>query len=145
METSDAFESLTCRSCGRGFDPERFAHRCPDCGGILDPTYDLNRIDLDGDTVQDRRFDSMWRYEELLPFPRQTAVTMDEGGTQLVDCPMLADEMEVGQVLIKDEGRNPTGTFKDRGQSVGVPAGREIRAKTGPRAAAGRGRRSAGD
>jgi threonine synthase len=47
---------------------------------------------------------------------------MDEGATPLVSCPTLAEEMGVGAVLIKDEGRNPTGTFKDRGQTVAVTA-----------------------
>jgi threonine synthase len=69
---------------------------------------------------------------------------MDEGGTQLVECPMLAAEMGVGQVFIKDEGRNPTGTFKDRGQSVAVTAAREFGAETVALASAGNAGQSAG-
>ncbi|WP_232701164.1 threonine synthase [Halobacterium wangiae] len=122
METTPAFEGLTCVDCEETFDPETATHRCPDCGGILDPTYDYAAIDVTREDFESRRFDSMWRYEELLPFTRESAVSMDEGATALVDCPKLADEMGVGRVLIKDEGRNPTGTFKDRGQTVAMTA-----------------------
>jgi len=125
METTAAFEGLACTDCDGTFDPEHATHRCPDCGGILDPTYDYGDIDLTRSDLADRRFDSMWRYRELLPFPREAAVTMDEGTTPLVPCPSLADELGVERVLLKDEGRNPTGTFKDRGQTVAVTAARE--------------------
>src|SRR6056297_1102489 len=122
METTEAFVGLTCVDCGETFDPETATHRCPDCGGILDPDYDYDAIDLSRADLDSRPFESMWRYEELLPFPRSAAVSMDEGTTQLVECPKLADEMGVGRVLFKDEGRNPTGTFKDRGQTAAITA-----------------------
>jgi threonine synthase len=122
METTDAFSGLECVDCGELHDAETATHRCPDCGGILDPTYDYDALDVDRETFESRPFDSLWRYEELLPFPRSAAVTMGEGATALVDCPTLAEEMGVDRVLFKDEGRNPTGTFKDRGQTGAVTA-----------------------
>jgi threonine synthase len=122
METTEAFVGLTCVDCAETFDPETATHRCPDCGGILDPDYDYDSIDLSRSDLESRQLETMWRYEELLPFPREAAVTMDEGATPLVECPELADELEVGRVLLKDEGRNPTGTFKDRGQTAAVTA-----------------------
>ncbi|TYL39160.1 threonine synthase [Natronococcus pandeyae] len=122
METTDAFVGLECVDCGSTVDADVEGHQCPDCGGILDPNYDYDAVDLDRESLASRPFDSMWRYEELLPFTRESAVTMDEGTTPLVDCPKLADEMGVERVLIKDEGRNPTGTFKDRGQTLAVTA-----------------------
>ena len=122
METTEAFTGLTCFDCGETFDPGEATHRCPSCDGILDPTYDYDRLDISRDTFSNRPFDSMWRYEELLPFPRSVAVSMDEGATPLVECPQLAAEMGVERVVFKDEGINPTGTFKDRGQSLAVTA-----------------------
>ena len=122
METTDAFVGLECIECGQVFDAMDATHRCPDCDGILDPAYDYDEIDLDRATLESRPFDSMWRYEELLPFTRDSAVTMEEGATPLVDCPTLAEELGVERVVFKDEGRNPTGTFKDRGQSVAMTA-----------------------
>ena len=120
--TTGAFQCLTCVDCGADHDPATVTHQCPDCGGILDPTYDLDEVDLTVADLRSRPFDSMWRYEELLPFPRSVAVSLGEGATQLIDCPTLAEEMGVGEVYIKDEGRNPTGTFKDRGQTAAVTA-----------------------
>ncbi|WP_135819790.1 threonine synthase [Halostella litorea] len=122
METTDAFLGLDCVDCGERHDAATASHRCPDCGGILDPAYDYDAVDLDRETLAERPFETMWRYQELLPFPADAAVSMGEGATQLVECPDLADELGVGRVLIKDEGRNPTGTFKDRGQTVAVTA-----------------------
>jgi len=122
MRTTDAFLALRCIDCDARHDPSEVTHRCPDCGGITDPEYDLDAVDLTREELESRPFDSLWRYEELLPFPREAAVTMDEGATALVDAPELAEQMGVGRVLIKDEGRNPTGTFKDRGQTGAVTA-----------------------
>ena len=122
METTTAFVGLDCLDCDQRFDASETTHRCPECGGILDPAYDYDALNIDAETFATRRFDTLWRYEEVLPFPRETAVTMNEGGTPLVECPTLADSMGVGEVYIKDEGRNPTGTFKDRGQTGAVTA-----------------------
>ncbi|WP_440991104.1 threonine synthase [Haloarchaeobius baliensis] len=122
METTEAFVGLDCVDCGERFDAAAETHRCPDCGGILDPAYEYDDVSLSRTALADRPFDSMWRYAELLPFTRESAVTMDEGATALVECPKLADELGVGTVYIKDEGRNPTGTFKDRGQTVAMTA-----------------------
>ena len=122
METTAAFSGLVCTDCGKRFDAGTATHGCPDCGGILNPTYDLAALDLTRADLESQPFDGMWRYEELLPFPRSAAVTMDEGTTPLVECPDLADELGVGRVVVKDEGRNPTGSFKDRGHALAVSA-----------------------
>jgi threonine synthase len=91
METTDAFTGLSCVDFGEAFDPETATHRCPDCGGILDPMYDLDRVDLSPEVLTDRPFESMWRDAELLPFARETAVSLGEGATPLVECPALAE------------------------------------------------------
>ena len=122
MDTTEAFVGLTCRDCGATVDVDGGTHRCPECGGNLDPTYDDGELDLTRETFTDRRMDSMWRYEELLPFPRETAVSIGEGATQLVEAPRLAETVGVERVLIKDEGRNPTGSVVDRGLSVAATA-----------------------
>ncbi|MDZ7702767.1 MAG: threonine synthase [Halobacteriales archaeon] len=122
MDTTDAFTGLACVDCGDRFTAAAATHRCPDCGGILDPTYDLDAVDLTREALAERPFDSMWRYGELLPFSRGSAVTLGEGATPLVECPALAEAYGVGRVLLKDEGRNPTATFKDRGHAMAVTA-----------------------
>lgn len=122
METTSAFLGVDCVDCGERFDPAVATHRCPACDGALDPQYDLDAVNLTRDRLTSRPFDSMWRYAELLPFPRESAVTMGEGATPLVECPRLADDLGVGSVYLKDEGRNPTATFKDRGHAVAITA-----------------------
>lgn len=126
METTDAFTGLECLDCGASFDAADEPGRCPDCGGALDPAYDYDALDLDRDAfardaVADGRA-GIWRYAPVLPFPRSASVTMAEGATPLVETPRLAEELGVGRVLVKDEGRNPTGTFADRGAAVAITA-----------------------
>ncbi|MFB6161309.1 MAG: pyridoxal-phosphate dependent enzyme [Haloferacaceae archaeon] len=116
METTPAFRGLECTDCGAVHGAEEHG-RCPDCGGPLDPTYDLDDVALDdGDR-------SMWRFGAVLPVV--DPVTAAEGGTPLVDAPALARELDVGEVRVKDEARNPTGSFVDRGMAVAVTAARE--------------------
>ncbi|OVE86412.1 threonine synthase [Natronolimnobius baerhuensis] len=121
METTDAFVGLECVDCETTVDADE-SHACPDCGGRLEARYDYDAIDLDRETLASRPFDTQWRYEELLPFTRESAVSTNEGATALVECPALAEELGVERVYIKDEGRNPTGSVADRGQSVALTA-----------------------
>ncbi|MFB6157202.1 MAG: pyridoxal-phosphate dependent enzyme [Haloferacaceae archaeon] len=113
METTPAFRGLTCTACGETYPAEE--GRCPACDAPLDPTYDYDAVPefADGDG-------SMWRFGPLLPFA--DPVSAAEGGTPLVDAPGLAEELGAGRVRLKDEGRNPTGSFVDRGMALAVTA-----------------------
>jgi threonine synthase len=116
MQTSAAFTGLSCTDCGERRAAD-WPGRCPDCGGALAPTYDLDAVDpesLGGPTA--------WGFDAVLPTPSSRAVSLAEGGTPLVECPAVAAELGVERVLVKDEGRNPTGAFADRGSSVAVTA-----------------------
>ena len=121
METNPAFTGARCTACDATFDND-VAGRCPSCGGVLDATYDFDAIDPGAATLAERTRRSQWRYHELLPFAPEVAVTTMEGRTPLVPVPSLAEELGVAAVYVKDEGRNPTGTIDDRGQSVAVTA-----------------------
>jgi|AntDeeMinimDraft_5_1070356.scaffolds.fasta_scaffold00220_16 threonine synthase len=115
--------SLHCLDCGASFDPSGAVYRCPDCDGLLEAVTDDDELgDVDAATVRDRDADGIHRYAEFLPFTRETAVSIDEGATPGVSCPDLADDLNVGELLIKDEGRNPTGAAVDRGLSLAVTA-----------------------
>jgi threonine synthase len=120
METTDAFAGLSCRDCGERFDPDAVTAPCPNCSGLLDPTYDYGAIDVSAHGVGSGERDSMWGYESLLPVPRSVAVTMAEGNTPAVSCPGIAEELGVAALVVKDEGRNPTGSIRDRELSVAV-------------------------
>jgi len=129
METTDAFSGLSCRDCGEGFAPEAAWGRCPECGGALEPTYGDDSIDASSVDAADGR-ESMWAYDSLLPVPRSDAVTMAEGDTPAVSCPDLASEIGVDRLVVKDEGRNPTGSVRDRELSVAVTLARAAGAET---------------
>ncbi|AQL41781.1 threonine synthase [Halorientalis sp. IM1011] len=125
MTDNPAVRDLTCRACGDSFDPAETTGTCPSCDGHLTVTYDLDAVDFTPETTTERRYEGIARYAELLPFTAETLVTMDEGATPLVSCPSLADEWGVGEVYVKDEGRNPTGSVADRGMAVAVTAAAE--------------------
>lgn len=130
MGFGTAITHLECRNCGETYDLDLTAYPCQECGGILDPQYNLDAV---GITRSDwaTRSGSMWKYCELLPVrDREAIVSMGEGDTPLVACPTLADYLGVGELLIKDEGRNPTNTFKDRGQATAISAAVERGAET---------------
>lgn len=124
MNTSESFRGLECTDCGNRYDADE-PGRCPDCGAPLDPIYDYDEIAPTPESLSGRPFGSMWRYAELLPFTPEHAISASEGATPVVNAPRLADELEVGEVLIKDEGRNPTGTVYDRGLALAVTAARD--------------------
>ncbi|MFB6166204.1 MAG: threonine synthase [Haloarculaceae archaeon] len=125
MHTTTAFRGLSCIDCDAAFDPADVTHRCPDCGGLLTAEYDRDGQVGDPTDLGDHRFEGVARYADLLPFPAERLVTMTEGGTPLVACPALADDLGVGTVYVKDEARNPTGSVRDRGMAVAVTAALE--------------------
>lgn len=121
METTPTFAGLCCPETDERFDATASHH--PE-GEPLDPTYDYDAIDLSRDEIEARPFGPS-KYEELLPFPSDARVSLGEGGTPLIECPTLAEELGVGRVVIKDEGANPTGTIADRGVALAVSAARQ--------------------
>ena len=73
----------------------------------------------------------VWRYRELLPVERyDRIVSMNEGGTRLIRCRNLERELGIDEIYVKYEGDNPTGSFKDRGMTIGVTKALEIGAET---------------
>ena len=124
-ETGSAVTHIECRSCGATYDLDLTTFPCQECGGILDPQYDYDAVSVTPGEWE-RRKGSMGAYRELLPVRDGSAiVSMGEGATPLVDAPRLAEEFGVGSVWFKDEGQNPTNTFKDRGQSAAISCANE--------------------
>ncbi len=123
-----ALTHLECARCGRREDPERIATVCPDCGGPLLARYDLERADLRGLPVDlALRPADLWRFAELLPIrAARCRVGLGEGMTPLLAVPRLGRELGVENLWIKDEGRNPTGSFKSRGMAIAVARAAEL-------------------
>ena len=120
---------LKCVFCGGSF-AARGHFTCPRCGicGILDVEYDYAAIarQLTRHVLKGRRETTHWRYRELLPVRGDLAVPdLAVGWTPLTEAPALARQVGIRQLLIKDDGRNATGSMKDRASSVGVVKARE--------------------
>jgi threonine synthase len=116
-----------CFECGRESGLADTQYVCPSCGGNLDVVYDydkigsvLNKASLAADPNL-----TIWRYRALLPIDDSSPVPeLTVGWTPIYDCKSLADR-GVGRLLIKDDGRNPTGSFKDRPSALAVVKARE--------------------
>ena len=110
---------LACIACGEQFPP--FAdvrYTCDDCDGLLEVRY------ADLPTWDDFEGRGVWRYRGALPF--ETGVSLPEGATPLHDVSRLEAETGVARLRVKHEGMNPTGSFKDRGMTVGVRVAQEV-------------------
>ena len=117
---------LQCVHCGREYDVADVEYYCPACGyhdGILDVVYDYEAVEeeLNAEALAGNRNLSMWRYLPLLPVVAQELIPhLQVGWTPLYETPRLARELGVARCWVKDEGRNPTASFKDRASAVGV-------------------------
>lgn len=108
-----------CFECGAKFDPSERLYTCPRCGGLLEVELDLEKVKELAKNLKGPL--SVWRYSCFLPVRDPAkAVTLGEGGTPLYRCERLASELGVRELYVKYEGANPTGSFKDRGMTVGV-------------------------
>jgi len=108
---------LECSACDQRQSGSALASVCPACAQPLLVRYDGPAPKLAGLL---ERWD-MWRYAPLLPVnASDRIVTLGEGATPLIDAPTLAKAVGVRQVWIKEEGLNPTGSFKARGMSAAV-------------------------
>jgi threonine synthase len=110
---------LTCIECGETFAPfTEVRYTCDDCDGLLEVRY------ADLPTWDDFEGTGVWRYADALPF--EDGVSLPEGDTPLHEVPRLESDLNVGRLRVKHEGMNPTGSFKDRGMTVGVRVAEEV-------------------
>jgi threonine synthase len=109
---------LVCGHCGATFPPGEIIYNCSRCGHLLAVQYDLDSISADRNEWNKRPL-SVWRYREILPVTIEP-VTLQEGGTPLYHLKRLGKEMGLKELYAKHEGMNPSGSFKDRGMTVGV-------------------------
>lgn len=109
---------LVCVNCGATYPADEILYNCTKCGHLLAVKYPLDEINVTR-TAWNRRPISVWRYKELLPV-QGDPVTLQEGGTPLYHLKTLGKEMGIPHLYAKHEGMNPSGSFKDRGMTVGV-------------------------
>jgi threonine synthase len=127
--------TLVCVDCGTAHPGFEVRYRCT-CGGTLDVAHDLGALHevvaldmfdrrLAGKQAVDRS--GVWRFRELiLPIAPGEIVTKPEGNTNLYRSTSLASWVGIEDLAWKHEGENPTGSFKDRGMTVGITVARKL-------------------
>lgn len=118
---------LECSSCGKKFDSSTEQHLCT-CGKPLYAKYDLKRAatTLNLNALKSRPR-TLWRYAEVLP--NDPPVSLGEGMTALIPARRLGAAMGLNRLYVKDEGLNPTGSFKARGMTAAVSRAKQLNAK----------------
>jgi threonine synthase len=119
---------LECALCGLRHEAHRLLNLCRECGKPLLVRYDLNKAkeSLTKESLVGRRSD-LWRYREVLPVEDDAnIVSFGEGWTPLLHAERLGQSVGMGQLYIKDEGQNPTQSFKARGMAVAVSMAKEL-------------------
>ncbi|MCL7418286.1 MAG: threonine synthase [Halalkalicoccus sp.] len=109
---------LECIETGEQYAPFEGVRYRSDAGALLEVRY------AEYPTFESFSGTGVWRYADALPVSRE--VTIEEGATPLYEVPRLEDEIGVRSLRVKHEGMNPTGSFKDRGMTVGVGVARRL-------------------
>ncbi len=120
---------LECTKCGRQHEAGR-PHTVCECGAPLFARYDLARAAHEMRPGQlALREPTMWRYREVLPLPAAAEkVSLGEGFTPLLPAPRLGSCLGLPKLMVKEEGGNPTGSFKARGLSMAVSMAKALSA-----------------
>jgi threonine synthase len=110
---------LACIECGETYAPfEEVIYECGACGSLLEVRY------ADYVAFDDLLGNGVWRYAAALPV--DGGVSIDEGGTPLYEVPKIEAAVGLDDLRVKHEGMNPTGSFKDRGMTVGVQVAKRL-------------------
>jgi len=119
---------VECTVCGAAHDHRRPLSVCQNCGQMLAVRYDLPRVAASvTKAALASRPPGMYRFRELTPLDDgETPVTLGEGGTPLLPMPRLATHLGLGRLWAKDEGQNPTGSFKARGLGMAITRARTL-------------------
>ncbi len=122
---------VECTVCGHRHDATRLLTVCEQCGQMLAVRYDLERVKarVTKEALRGRP-PGMYRFRELTPLDQgEEPVTLGEGGTPLLALPRLAAHLGMRRLWAKDEGQNPTGSFKARGLGMAITRGRTLGAQ----------------
>jgi threonine synthase len=132
LNTSEAYLLCIEPSCAERYRIGERIYTCPRCGDLLDVQYSFNLVSTAAqtkNTFRERRTinsdierSGVWRFRELLPFVRDSSrlITFSEGNTPVYRAPRSAEYAGLGELRLKHQGLNPTGSFKDNGMTTGV-------------------------
>lgn len=121
----DHVTGLKCVLCGAEYSPDEVLYVCPKHGdeGILDVIYDYDLIAqrLTRESLAANGERSIWRYKPLLPVrPDSPVPPLAVGWTPLYPARRLRERLGLADLWVKDDGRNPSASFKDRASAVGI-------------------------
>lgn len=128
------FYGYKCSLCGKEYGPTEVTYTCPADGGNLDVIldYDYIRKNISIEQITSSTDPSLWRYLPLLPVDDpggQGTSLRIAGGTPVLEPMNLAKDLGVKRLWLKDEGRNPSASFKDRASAIVVARTREIKSE----------------
>ncbi len=117
-----------CINCKTTYGIDEIVYFCRKCGDILEIKFDFKEL---AETLKESGWMSkplsVWRYRDFMPIHETSKIiTLNEGGTGLHRSERLGAELGLKNLYIKNEGENPTGSFKDRGMTVGVTKALEL-------------------
>ncbi|MCL2133936.1 MAG: threonine synthase [Candidatus Bathyarchaeota archaeon] len=120
-----------CINCHTKYNIDEIVYFCKNCGDILEIKIDLKKAE---EAIKSGNYKktqlSVWHYRDFMPIHETTnVVTLSEGGTGLHRSERLGEVLGLTNLWIKNEGENPTGSFKDRGMTVGVTKAVELGAR----------------
>jgi threonine synthase len=126
-----SFFAQKCSKCGLEYAPELMVCGCKRCGGRVDILYDYDKVrqtTVKRDNTIGRI--PLWLYDELLPIVDKTKrISLEEGGTPLLHCKALGARLDLERLYVKDETRNPSGSFKDRCSAISLSKAKESSVK----------------
>ena len=112
---------IRCITCGAEYGVNEIIYTCRECDSILEV---ICEPEVSKDIFNCRK-STMWKYKEFMPVDPSKIVSLEEGGTPFVKCDKLGEKLGIN-LYAKVEGSNPTGSFKDRGMSVGITKAIEL-------------------
>ena len=124
-------KNLRCLVCGREYNENEVMYTCPHCGneGLLEVVYDYEKVkkEFDAFYLEHNTNYSMWRYLPLLPINNPTKIgPLNVGYTPLYEVKRIREDLGVSNLYIKDDGRNPSASLKDRASSVVAVKAQEL-------------------
>lgn len=131
-QKNSLLNNIVCTNCGAEYETNELNNTCESCGKVLFPEYDLEKAKelLTKDKIQQKKVYNIWRFHEIMPVNDQKyRISLGEGWSPLVKLNNFGNSIGLNNLYVKDEGQNPTGTFKSRGLCAAVSRGLELGVK----------------
>lgn len=121
---------LKCTRCHETYPINQITGKCIKCNGPVEIIFDYEALsNIISREKLERRVDGVWKYIEILPCNPKSIISLGEGKTALIKCDKLGAKLGLKKLYIKDETKNPTGSFMDRGASVLISKLNEMKFK----------------